>query len=80
MARIFPDDPQRWTLIEREYLFRKPPWLTMRRDHLRLPNGREIPEYWITEYPSWVNVVAVTEAKDVAVSYTHLTLPTNREV
>lgn len=55
-----PDDPAPWTTVRSEYLFRRPPWLTMRVDHLRLPSGREIPEYWITEYPPWVNVVAVT--------------------
>ena len=55
-----PDDPAAWTLVEREYLFEKPPWLVLRRDHLRLPNGREIPEYFVSEYPAWANVVAVT--------------------
>jgi 8-oxo-dGTP pyrophosphatase MutT (NUDIX family) len=34
--------------------------LVLRSDHVRLPNGAEIPEYWISEYPPWVNVVAVT--------------------
>ena len=27
---------------------------------VELPNGTIIPEYWISEYPPWVNVVAVT--------------------
>jgi 8-oxo-dGTP pyrophosphatase MutT (NUDIX family) len=62
VSRRYPDDPSPWTLIERSYLFRRPPWLTLRQDHLRLPNGREIPEYWVSEYPPWVNVVAVTPA------------------
>jgi 8-oxo-dGTP pyrophosphatase MutT (NUDIX family) len=65
VPRTFPDDPAPWTLIERRYLFRKPPWLTLRQDHLRLPTGREIPEYWITEYPPWVNVVAVTTQDEI---------------
>jgi 8-oxo-dGTP pyrophosphatase MutT (NUDIX family) len=60
VPRKLPDDPAAWTLIEREYLFRKPPWLVLRRDHLRLPSGREIPEYFVSEYPPWANVVAVT--------------------
>jgi 8-oxo-dGTP pyrophosphatase MutT (NUDIX family) len=34
--------------------------LTLRQERLRLPTGREIAEYWISEYPHWVNVVAVT--------------------
>jgi len=65
VSRRYPDDPSPWTLVDRTYLFRRPPWLTLRQDHLRLPSGREIPEYWISEYPAWVNVVAVTPADQV---------------
>jgi 8-oxo-dGDP phosphatase len=32
----------------------------LRQDHLRLPGGGEIPEYYVSEYPPWANVVAVT--------------------
>ena len=60
MARKLPDDPAPWTVVSSEYLFRRPPWLTLRQERLRLPSGREIPEYWISEFPPWVNVVAVT--------------------
>jgi 8-oxo-dGTP pyrophosphatase MutT (NUDIX family) len=56
-----PDDPQPWESFDREYLFRRPPWLVLRRQRFRLPNGREIADYWISEYPPWVNVVAVTQ-------------------
>ncbi|MDE6382992.1 MAG: NUDIX hydrolase [Paramuribaculum sp.] len=47
-------------LISSEYLIRRP-WLTARRDKLRLPDGRINPEYYVLEYPSWVNVIAVTK-------------------
>jgi 8-oxo-dGDP phosphatase len=60
VPRRFPDDPAPWQLLERKYLFRRPPWLVLRQDHLRLPSGREIPEYWVSEFPAWANVVAVT--------------------
>jgi 8-oxo-dGTP pyrophosphatase MutT (NUDIX family) len=65
VPRKFPDDPPHWTLLAREYLFRRPPWLTLRQDRFRLPTGSEIPEYWISEFPPWVNVVAVTDADEV---------------
>ena len=55
-----PDDPLPWESLDEEYLFRRPPWLVLRRQRFRLPNGREIADYWISEYPPWVNVVAVT--------------------
>lgn len=47
-------------LISSEYLIQRP-WLTARRDKLRLPDGRINPEYYVLEYPSWVNVIAVTQ-------------------
>ncbi|MBQ7056505.1 MAG: NUDIX hydrolase [Bacteroidaceae bacterium] len=52
-----------WTVIETEYLFRRP-WLTARRDKLLLPNGKIHPEYYVLEYPDWVNVIAVTKDDD----------------
>lgn len=54
-----PKDPQKWTVVASEYLFRRP-WLTARRDHVRLPDGTENPEYYVLEYPDWVNVIART--------------------
>jgi 8-oxo-dGTP pyrophosphatase MutT (NUDIX family) len=65
VPRRFPDDPRPFEVLDRKYLFRKPPWLVLRQDHLRLPTGGEIPEYWISEFPPWVNVVAVTTADEV---------------
>ena len=55
-----PDDPLPWECLDETYLFRRPPWLVLRHQRFRLPTGREIPDYWISEYPPWVNVVAVT--------------------
>lgn len=54
------DDPLPWECLDKEYLFRRPPWLILRHQRFRLPTGREIADYWISEYPPWVNVVAVT--------------------
>lgn len=48
-----------WQTIRSEYLFRRP-WLTVRCDDLLLPNGNHIPEYYILEYPDWVNTLAIT--------------------
>lgn len=49
-----------WKVLESEYLVRRP-WLTTRRDRLELPDGRIIPEYYVLEYPDWVNVIAITK-------------------
>lgn len=47
-------------VLSSEYLFRRP-WLTVRRDSLKLANGKLNPEFYVLEYPSWVNVTAITE-------------------
>jgi 8-oxo-dGTP pyrophosphatase MutT (NUDIX family) len=65
VPRQFSDDPKPWISREKEYLFRKPPWLVLRRHRFLLPAGREIADYWISEYPPWVNVVAVTTEEDL---------------
>ena len=49
----------KWRVIESEYLFRRP-WLTARRDKVQLPDGRIHPEFYVLEYPDWVNVIATT--------------------
>lgn len=54
------DQKREWTLLKSEYLMKRP-WLTVRREHLRLPNGAEVPEFYVLEYPDWVNVTAITE-------------------
>ena len=50
----------KWATVDSEYLFRRP-WLTVRRDKVRLPDGRINPEFYVLEYPDWVNVIAITE-------------------
>ena len=56
----FHDDHLRWTTLSSEYLIRRP-WLTARRDKVQLPDGRVHPEYYVLEYPGWVNVIAETK-------------------
>ena len=50
----------KWDIINSEYLFRRP-WLTVRHDQVRLPDGRINPEFYVLEYPDWVNVTAITK-------------------
>lgn len=54
-----PTDDKRWTVLGSEYLIRRP-WLTARRDHIRLPSGAENDEFYVLEYPDWINVIALT--------------------
>ena len=52
-------EEERATVLKSEYLFRRP-WLTVRRETIQLPNGHTVPEYYVLEYPDWVNTIAVT--------------------
>lgn len=50
----------KWKILKSEYLFTRP-WLTVRKDCVELPDGRQNPEFYVLEYPDWVNVIAITE-------------------
>lgn len=54
------DESSQYKILSSEYLIRRP-WLTARKDKLQLPDGRINPEFYVLEYPSWVNVIAVTD-------------------
>ena len=56
-------EEKKWTVLETEYLIRRP-WLTARRDKARLPDGRINNEYYVLEYPDWVNIIAITTDGD----------------
>lgn len=50
---------KKWKVLESTYVIRRP-WLTARRDRVQLPGGVVHPEYYVLEYPTWVNVIAIT--------------------
>ena len=52
------DYKKTWKVLESEYLIKRP-WLTARRDKCELPDGRIVPEYYVLEYPDWVNIIAI---------------------
>lgn len=58
------NEERKWKVLESEYLIRRP-WLTARRDRAELPDGRINNEYYVLEYPDWVNIIAVTEDGDI---------------
>ena len=54
-----PNDPQPWAVEQSAYIHREP-WFTVRKEAIRMAGGGHIPDYYLFEYPDWVNVVAVT--------------------
>ena len=53
-------ETQQYKVLSSEYLIKRP-WLTARKDSLQLPDGRIVPEFYVLEYPSWVNIIAKTK-------------------
>lgn len=49
----------RWKTLKSDYILKRP-WLTARRDVVQLPNGEINDEFYVLEYPDWVNVIAIT--------------------
>jgi ADP-ribose pyrophosphatase len=56
--------PLDWELLDSHYLIRDR-WLTLRADRLRQPGGRVIEPWYVFEYGTWVNIVALTAAEEV---------------
>jgi len=54
----------RWKLLESHYIH-KGPWATLRTDKCEMPDGRIVDDYYVLEYPNWVNGVAITEDNKV---------------
>lgn len=48
-----------WSIVKSDYLI-KNHWLTVRKDHVLLPNGSEMNDFYVMEYPDWVTVIAIT--------------------
>lgn len=55
---------EKWTLLDSKYIIKRP-WATLRVDKLQLPNGNIKDEYYILEYPTWVNMVGITEQNTI---------------
>lgn len=51
-----------WKTLSRQYIFQTP-WLTVRKDVVRTDKGVDIDDFYVLEYPTWVNVVAITDGE-----------------
>lgn len=48
-----------WKTLSSTYIH-KGPWATLRTDKCEMPDGRIVEDYYVLEYPNWVNAVAIT--------------------
>jgi ADP-ribose pyrophosphatase len=49
-----------WKKLSSHYIH-KGPWATLRSDRCEMPDGRIVEDYYVLEYPNWVNAVAITD-------------------
>lgn len=56
----------KWEKLSSKYLV-KEKWATLRVDTCKMPDGTLIDDYYVLEYPDWVNAVALTENNEVIV-------------
>lgn len=54
------DKDMSWKTLEQKYIIKRP-WLTARMDKVELPTGAIIDEYYVLEFPDWVNTIAITK-------------------
>ena len=57
-----------WKTLSSHYLH-KGPWATLRSDRCEMPNGHIVEDYYVLEYPNWVNAVAVTDDNKIVMVY-----------
>lgn len=56
----------KWEKISSKYIV-KENWATLRVDTCKMPDGTLIPDYYVLEYPDWVNAIALTEDNQVII-------------
>lgn len=49
-----------WEIRSSEYIYNSR-WLTVRKDAVRTDKGIDIDDFYVLEYPTWVNVIAITD-------------------
>lgn len=55
---------EKWKTLDSKYIVQRP-WATLRVDKMQLPNGTVKDEYYVLEYPTWVNMIGITERNTI---------------
>jgi ADP-ribose pyrophosphatase len=53
-----------WQVLESKYSYRDP-WLAVRSDTVRVPNGTVLSPYHTIEFPEWVCAIALTPQQEI---------------
>ena len=52
---------RKWKVLKSENILHLGPWLSVRQECVELPSGKQIPTWYILEFPDWINVIAFTK-------------------
>ena len=52
---------RKWTVLESKQLLYKGTWMNLRQERVQLPSGAIVPEWFILEFPDWINIIAITK-------------------
>ena len=52
---------RKWKVLESTPLLNLGPWLNVRQEVVELPNGHQIPSWFVMQFPNWINVIAITK-------------------
>nr|WP_262914392.1 NUDIX hydrolase [Sphingobacterium rhinopitheci] len=55
---------EKWKVLDSKYIIQRP-WATLRVDKMQLPNGVIKDEYYVLEYPTWVNMIGITKQNTI---------------
>ncbi len=51
---------RKWKVLRSEHILHIGPWLNVRQELVELPSGKQIPTWFVLEFPDWINVIALT--------------------
>ncbi|MBO6074461.1 MAG: NUDIX hydrolase [Paludibacteraceae bacterium] len=52
---------RKWKVVKSENILKINEWLSVRQETVELPSGRQIPTWFVLEFPDWINVIAITK-------------------
>lgn len=73
---------RKWKVLNSEKLLNRGTWMNLRVDRVQLPSGSIVPEWFVLEFPDWINVIAITKDGDFVMEdqYRHALGQTNFEL
>lgn len=73
---------RKWKVLSSKQLIHIGPWLNVRQELVELPNGTQIPTWFIMDFPDWINVIAITKEGEMVMidQYRHAIGETHYEL